>query len=580
MPERATAPGADASARPLGRLDLLASAVAGVPLAVAPGLPGEPSWTDGAVVFVDPASSPGDQVSAVSLQASLLAAGSLAPGVVGGLDRRGPRTARYLAVEGHRALAANRAVLPPAACSLIDPEVAGRSASPEGSLAIARGREPVPSAPALFGTIRPGHASIGSAPGDPLVTEQPLRAADQPWRELDDGPDPDDDRRFDPSIPVGGGGAVGRLLQRLLGAARAAGTGSPGADAGTHRSTRGTTRSRAAVVSNRRVDGLDTQALLERPRATYPEWDRHRGRYRADWCTVTEVDVVPAQAPAGPGPEPYALRRSLARLGLDRQRRHRQPQGDDIDIDATVEARVELAAGSAPTEAIYIDRVRDRREVAVLILLDVSGSAGEPGTDGRAVHEHQREAALALTQVLADLGDRVALYGFRSQGRTAVHVLAVKRFGERFGPLTRRRLDATAPGAYTRLGAAIRHGASVLEAEGGTTRRLLVVLSDGFAYDHGYEADYGEADARRALAEARRRGTACLCLSIGADTEADALRRVFGTAAHASFGDVDQVAAVAGPLFRSALSLADAQRRQSQRRRRARDRATPAERAS
>ena len=31
---------------------------------------------------------------------------------------------------------------------------------------------------------------------------------------------------------------------------------------------------------------------------------------------------------------------------------------------------------------------------------------------------------------------------------------------------------------------------------------LLVVLSDGLAYDHGYERAYGAADARRALSEA------------------------------------------------------------------------------
>ena len=37
---------------------------------------------------------------------------------------------------------------------------------------------------------------------------------------------------------------------------------------------------------------------------------------------------------------------------------------------------------------------------------------------------------------------------------------------------------------------------TVLEQRSGTPRRLLVVLSDGFAYDHGYEGRYGEADAR------------------------------------------------------------------------------------
>ena len=173
---------------------------------------------------------------------------------------------------------------------------------------------------------------------------------------------------------------------------------------------------------------------------------------------------------------------------------------------------------------------------------------------------------------LHGLGDRVALYGFRSQGRTAVQVVPVKRFGERFDARTRRRLNGLAPGGYTRMGAAIRHGSSVLEEQGGTVRRLLVVLSDGFAYDHKYEGDYAEADARRALAEARRRGTACLCLSIGAGTDAESLRRVFGTAAYASLVRTSQLTTTAGPLFLSALKLAQVQRRSSQRQRRTRER--------
>jgi nitric oxide reductase NorD protein len=112
----------------------------------------------------------------------------------------------------------------------------------------------------------------------------------------------------------------------------------------------------------------------------------------------------------------------------------------------------------------------------------------------------------------------------------------------------------------------------VLEQEGGTSKRLLVVLSDGFAYDHGYEGLYAEADARRALAEARRRGTGCLCVSIGAGTDADALRRVFGTAAHATIPRAEQLVGVAGPLFRLALRSAEVQRRVWQRTERTRER--------
>jgi nitric oxide reductase activation protein len=124
-----------------------------------------------------------------------------------------------------------------------------------------------------------------------------------------------------------------------------------------------------------------------------------------------------------------------------------------------------------------------------------------------------------------------------------------------------QRLHGLEPGAYSRLGAAIRHGAAVLEQRGGASRRLLVVLSDGLAYDHGYERVYGAADGRRALAEARRRGTACLCLSIGASTDAEALRRVFGSAAHAAIPRPEQLRHVIGPLFRSALRSAEVRRR-------------------
>jgi nitric oxide reductase activation protein len=256
----------------------------------------------------------------------------------------------------------------------------------------------------------------------------------------------------------------------------------------------------------------------------------------------------------------YGLRRPLARLGIGLDRYHRQVQGDDIDIDAAVEARVGVVAGSAPDDAVYLDSLRRRRDLSVLLLLDISGSVAEPGATGQTVHEQQCAAAAALVAALHDTGDRVALFAFRSYGRSAVHVMPVKRFDDALDALAMRRLNALLPGAYSRLGAAIRHGAAVLERHGGTTRRLLVVLSDGLAYDHGYERIYGAADARRALAEARRGGIGCLCLTIGAGTDVDDLRRVFGSADHATIPRLDQLSQIIGPLFRWALRSAEVRR--------------------
>jgi hypothetical protein len=532
----------------VGRLRLLASALSGRALEIAPAEAGGPAWTDGRTIFVDERSSARDQRKAVAVQASLLAAGSLAPDVVRGLGWRRAAARRYLAVEGHRALAANERWLPAPVHAVVDAALAARSDSPEASLAAARRREPIPEPPGCFGAIRP--RELLAARGH---VGRPLRAL----AELDEsGPGDDGEDLF--SSPVGGGGALGRWLQRMLRAVRRIDGGTPSADTPTHW-TRAGTRGGAGAVSTAMPGNLEAGAI-ERRGTKYPEWDVHRRRYRADWCTVLEIEPQPRDGAPLPS-DATGLLRALARLGTGLDSCHRQVQGADIDIDAAIEARVDAVAGAAPGEGIYVDSLRRRRDLAVLLLLDVSGSVAEPGATGGRIHEQQRTAAAALMVALHRLGDRVALYAFHSQGRSAVHLAPVKRFDEEPDALVMQRLRGLVPGAYSRLGAAIRHGAAVVAERGGTSRRLLVVLSDGLAYDHGYEREYGAADARRALAEARRQGTGCLCLTIGAGTDAEELGRVFGSAAHAAIPRPEHLRHVIAPLFRAALRSAEVRRR-------------------
>jgi nitric oxide reductase NorD protein len=551
-------------AHSLGRLSLLASAIASRALRVAPGEPGELAWTDGTVVFVDANISTLAQVEALAVQASLLAAGSLHADVVRRLRRRPALARRYLTVEGHRALAAIEDLLPPSVRSLIDADVAARADSPAASLAAALSREGIAEPPESFGVIRVRHllSSINRADGSATTSQHvPREQRHHVLAELADDGDDDGTAANLFSSPVGGGGALGRLLGQLLGVVRQLnGGGAPGADAPTHR-TRAGTRAGTNAVFSTAMAGPVEEAAGEGQGKKYPEWDVHRRRYRRDWCTVQEVEPQPNDSPLPVMSDGYGLRRALVRLGMGIDRCHRRVQGDDIDIDAVVEARVEVMAGSAPDEAVYVESLRRRRDLSVLLLLDSSGSAAEPGAMGQTVHEQQRAAAAALTAALDEIGDRVALYAYHSRGRSAVHLVPVKRFDDDLDTLVMRRLHGLVPGAYSRLGAAIRHGAAVLEERGGTSRRLLVVLSDGLAYDHGYEPVYGAADARRALAEARRRGTSCLCLSIGASTDAETLRRVFGSAAHATIPRTEQLSQVIGPLFRAALRSAEVPRR-------------------
>jgi nitric oxide reductase NorD protein len=564
--------------RALDRFGLLASGIAGRRLGVAPAASGGCPWTDGSTIFVDPDTSVSNQVAALAVQASLITAGSLEPGVVRRLGARRVLARRYLAVEGHRALAANSYLLPHRVRLLIDRDVAARVESPAASLAVALGGEPITDPPHCFGVIKPRRLLAsrgGNHATEPARAPQDVRRP--PWddarHERDEDIDNDDLGRIPQlfSNNVGGRGALARLFQRMLGLSREPDGGLNGAEAPrTARLAAGVARStRPATGAASTLEGV---VALKQRGTTYPEWDVHRTRYRPNWCTVTEVDPRPGDPVHEVVTGDAALRRPLARLGLGLDRCHRQLDGDDLDIDAAVEEQVEILAGSTPDEAVYVENRRRRHDLAVLVMLDISGSSSMPSVAGDTVHEQQRASAAALMVALHSLGSRVALYGFSSHGRSAVRAVRVKRFDDGLDARVLRRLGALVPGAYTRLGAAIRHGASVLEQRGGTPRRLLAVLSDGLAYDHGYEGPYAEADARRALAEARRRGTGCLCLSVGSGTDLAALRRVFGTAAHATIAQPDDLVRVVGPLFRAALRSAEFHRRVAQREPHARQR--------
>jgi nitric oxide reductase activation protein len=267
-----------------------------------------------------------------------------------------------------------------------------------------------------------------------------------------------------------------------------------------------------------------------------------------DYPMTTATDATLGAVPDDP-----VLRQRLARVGLAHRVLRRRADGDDLDTDALIDFVAETRSGNSPLENVYTERRKTARELGVLILLDASGSANDADAEGRAVHEHQRRAAATLAATLEELGDRVAVYAFRSHGRHAVHLPAIKTFDQRFGVISRARVNQLQPSGYTRLGAAIRGAGDILKRGAGTPSRLLLVLSDGFPYDDGYEGRYAEADAHRALSELRADGVACLCLSIGAATEAGNLEGVFGAVSHATAPALSALSPRMDELFLSSL---------------------------
>ncbi len=548
------------------RFRLLATHVAGRAVEVAVARAGESAYTDGTTVFVSSDRPADEQRREVLVQCALLAAGSLERRLVRPLRGRPSLARRYLAVEGSRALVelAGRSAL--AAALTVD--VGVRSATPQDSLKVARGRATIADPPAWFGTIRPAQlTSSDTAPGArPTDSDLRLRVAgsntpdDTPDDEAAD--DEDDDARESKILklfaaPAFTSQGLSEFLRKLMGTSRSGADDAAGGElrgGAMHRSSAAGPDARPLPTPIRFTDDGRPGAAIGVGGALHPEWDVHRKRYLADWCRVLDFPLRASTANPGAGvPVDDVLRRRLSRVGLGPKVLRGRADGDDLDVEALTDFFVDLRSGHSPPEHVYLERRKIARNLGVLILLDASGSATDTDASGLTVHDHQRRAAGTLAATLEELGDRVAVYAFRSEGRHAVHLPTIKTFGQRFGAVGRARLDQLQASGYTRLGAAIRGAGEILKNEAGTPNRLLLVLSDGHPHDDDYEGRYAEADAHKALEELRADGMACLCLSVGASTGLEALERVFGSASFASAPTLAALSPRMDELFLSAL---------------------------
>jgi nitric oxide reductase NorD protein len=543
------------------RFRLLATFIAGRSVEIAEAPAGKPAHTDGQVIFVTAGGSVAQQRREMLLQSALLGAGSLDQRLVKALRARPVVARRYLALEGRRVLAELATHMPLAAA--LRPDEEPTTATAHESLEMARTRTKVVDPPEWFGIIRPSRLLAPSAGPGAQATDKELRLELRPSVV----PEVDDDaadqsgegkllKLFE--VPLFNSQTLSEFLRKLFGSSRSAGESAPGGELRV-----GSIRQMRAAGANARplptrihfTDDGHPGAAVGVGGALYPEWDIHHDRYRPDWCRVIDFPLT-AAVEVSPVPVPHdgVLKRRLSRVGLGPKVLRGRPDGDELDIEALIDLFVDLRSGYSPPEHVYAERRKLARNLGVLVLLAASGSATDTDSGGLAVHDHQRRAAAILAATLEELGDRVAVYAFRSQGRHAVHLPAIKTFDQRFGAVGHARLNQLRPSGYTRLGAGIRGAGELLKTEAGTPNRLLVVLSDGFPYDDGYEGRYAEADAHQALDELRAEGVACLCLSIGAATPTDALERVFGSASYASAATLADLSPQMDELFLSALS--------------------------
>lgn len=221
------------------------------------------------------------------------------------------------------------------------------------------------------------------------------------------------------------------------------------------------------------------------------------------------------------------VRERFSQLRAHRERLRAQRAGDDLDLDACVTALVDLRMRRVPSDRLYQLSQPARRTLAIVILVDVSGSTRETLTDERTVLDVERMAVLLASEALDALGDPYSVLAFSGCGRHDVRIRTIRKFGADDTLSVRRRISALAPMDNTRLGAALRHATAALNAQP-AERRLLLLLSDGKPNDvGGYQGVYAVEDARRALAEARVSGVHPFCLTVDRE-ETEYLPHLFG----------------------------------------------------
>ncbi len=259
----------------------------------------------------------------------------------------------------------------------------------------------------------------------------------------------------------------------------------------------------------------------------YDEWDFRRQAYRKNWCSVKEQLSTPAAGDFIQNTlhtyrgQILMLKRQFEALRQDNKVLKRQKEGDDIDIEAVVEAHADFTAGTTPKENLFVRHHKAERNIAVAFLVDMSAST--EGWTNRAI----KESLVLLCESLEVLGDRYAIFGFSGMRRTSCRFYMIKEFNEGYTDNVKERITGISPKDYTRMGPAIRH--TIFKFQDIEAKlKLLITLTDGKPEDYDeYKGPYAIEDTRAALIEAKNMGIRPFCITIDKEAQ-EYLPRLYG----------------------------------------------------
>ena len=293
----------------------------------------------------------------------------------------------------------------------------------------------------------------------------------------------------------------------------------------------------------------------------YQEWDYQIQLHRPDWTTVYErrqpkgnpeviENILTEYKPIA-----YRIKQIIDLLTPEGVQRIRNMEdGDEIDINAAIDAMVAIRMGEQPNPRITMRNVLKTRDLAVVVLMDLSESTNEtvPGSD-KTVLQLTREAATLVSTAINGIGDPFALHGFASDGRHDVQYYRFKDFNQHFDDDAKSRLAGMQGGLSTRMGAALRHAGQHLLKQP-ERRKLLLIVTDGEPADiDERDPQHLRHDTKKAVEELYSKGILSYCLTL--DPYADTyVKRIFGENHYTIIDNVQRLPEKLPQLFASLTS--------------------------
>jgi hypothetical protein len=258
---------------------------------------------------------------------------------------------------------------------------------------------------------------------------------------------------------------------------------------------------------------------------------------RPAWCTLLEKP-----APRG---DPRAIEEILRRnedtvnrltsfikaVQIQRpQRQKKQLEGDRLHIDACIGATLDIRSGRVPDPRVHQRLARNSRDLAVLLLLDLSQSTNDwvPSAQSTVLNL-AKEASVLVAHAMDKLGDKFAIHGFDSNGRHDVEYYRFKEFDEPYGEDARARLAGMKGQLSTRMGTALRHAGHFLRNRRSGPQAHPAADRRRTARYRRHDKRYLVLDTKRAVDDQRRHGIATFWHE--SDRKADEyVARIFETA--------------------------------------------------